>query len=117
MKTALILSSNVAASQVGATASAFCLRRMGINTIVLPTTVLGRHPGWGDPGGKAVPATQLRDMWRAIIHSGKPCFGYKNEISTPRRHHNPELLGVFFPDRSKYFELRRRPQNRQSFAY
>jgi len=66
MKTALILSSNVAASQVGATASAFCLRRMGINTIVLPTTVLGRHPGWGDPGGKAVPATQLRDMWRAI---------------------------------------------------
>jgi len=66
MKTALVISSLVAASQVGATASAFCLRRMGINAIVLPTTVLGRHPGWGDPGGKATDASHLRDMWHAI---------------------------------------------------
>jgi len=32
----------------------------------MPTTVLGRHPGWGPPGGKALEASHLRDMWAAI---------------------------------------------------
>lgn len=66
MKTALLISSYVAASRVGATASAFCLRRLGIQTIVVPTTVLGRHPGWGSPGGQSLEADHLRDMWSAI---------------------------------------------------
>jgi pyridoxine kinase len=66
VKTALVISSYVAASRVGATASAFCLRRLGIETIVIPTTVLGRHPGWGAPGGNALTADHLQDMWAAI---------------------------------------------------
>lgn len=66
MKTALVISSYVAASHVGATASAFCLRRLGIEAIIIPTTVLGRHPGWGAPGGKALEADHLRNMWNAI---------------------------------------------------
>ena len=66
MKTALVISSYVAASRVGATASAFCLRRLGIETIVIPTTALGRHPGWGTPGGQALGADHLRSMWAAI---------------------------------------------------
>lgn len=70
MKTALVLSSFVAASRVGATASAFCLRRLGIETLVLPTTVLGRHPGWGAPGGQALEVSHLRTMWHAIKAQG-----------------------------------------------
>lgn len=70
MKTALVLSSFVAASRVGATASAFCLRRLGIETLVLPTTVLGRHPGWGAPGGQAIETEHLRSMWEAIKAQG-----------------------------------------------
>ncbi len=66
MKTALVISSLVASSQVGATASAFCLRRLGIETVLIPTTVLGRHPGWGPPGGQALSAAHLRDMWDVI---------------------------------------------------
>ena len=66
MKTALVISSYVAASRVGATASAFCLRRLGVETLVIPTTVLGRHPGWGAPGGQALAASHLRDIWSAI---------------------------------------------------
>ena len=66
MKTALIISSYVAASSVGATASAFCLRRLGFETLIIPTTVLGRHPGWGPPGGQSLGANHLRDMWAAI---------------------------------------------------
>ena len=66
MKTALIISSFVAASHVGASASAFCLRRLGIRTVLLPTTLLGRHPGWGAPGGGPVPGETLRSMWEGI---------------------------------------------------
>lgn len=66
MKTALVISSFVASSHVGANASAFCLRRLGIQTHVLPTTLLGRHPGWGAPGGAPVPTATLESMWEAI---------------------------------------------------
>lgn len=66
MKTVLLISSFVSSSQVGATASAFCLRRLGINVVILPTTLFGRHPGWGVPGGRAVDVTTLADMWKAI---------------------------------------------------
>jgi len=66
MKTTLLISSFVAASRVGAHASAFCLRRLGIDVILLPTIILGRHPGWGDPGGQSLPKSHLLDMWEAI---------------------------------------------------
>jgi len=62
----LILSSTVASSRVGASAASFCLQRLGIDTIVLPTTLMGRHPGWGDPGGGAVDSQTLSDVWNAV---------------------------------------------------
>ncbi len=60
------MSSFVSASRVGATASAFCLERLGVETIILPTTLLGRHPGWGKPGGGVLPVEHLRAMWGGI---------------------------------------------------
>jgi pyridoxine kinase len=66
MKTVLLISSFVSASQVGATASAFCLRRLGLDVVILPTTLFGRHPGWGAPGGMAVDPKTLSAMWDAI---------------------------------------------------
>ena len=66
MKRALVISSQVAASSVGANNTAFCLRRLGVETIVLPTTLMGRHPGWGDPGGRVTTAEILADMWQGI---------------------------------------------------
>jgi len=66
MKTTLVISSFVAASRVGASASTFCLRRLGIETVTLPTTLLGRHPGWGAPGGAAVEAKTLENMWEGV---------------------------------------------------
>lgn len=64
--TALVMSSCVSASRVGATASAFCLRRLGVDALVLPTVLLGRHPGWGAPGGGPIDAAQLRSIWDGI---------------------------------------------------
>ena len=66
MKTVLVISSCVAASHVGATASAFCLQRLGHRVITVPTTMLGRHPGWGPPGGRALSADHLASIWSAI---------------------------------------------------
>lgn len=40
---------------------------MGVNVTVLPTTLFGRHPGWGSPGGAIVPTEQLADMWAAVL--------------------------------------------------
>jgi len=62
----LILSSTVASSRVGASAASFCLQRLGIETVVLPTTVMGRHPGWGVPGGKSVDGDLLHDVWAGV---------------------------------------------------
>ena len=78
--TALVISSFVSASRVGATASAFCLRRLGVETLVLPTVLLGRHPGWGQPGGGPVDIAQLEAMWDGIkaqeLHMDAVLTGY-----------------------------------------
>ncbi len=85
MKTALLISSCVAASHVGATASAFCLQRLGIRVLTIPTTMLGRHPGWGAPGGQALDTAHLASIWEAIkaqnITINAVMTGYMGEAS------------------------------------
>lgn len=81
----LILSSTVASSRVGASAASFCLQRLGIETVVLPTTLMGRHPGWGAPGGGAVEADILRDVWAGVaaqnIKFDAVLTGYMGEMA------------------------------------
>ena len=62
----LLISSLTAASHVGATVSAFVMRRLGVDVAVLPTTLFGRHPGWGAPGGGITPPDMLRGMWAGV---------------------------------------------------
>jgi len=110
MKTALVISSFVSASHVGATTSAFCLRRLGIETIILPTTLFGRHPGWGAPGGRITPPELLRDMWSGIeaqnITFDAVLTGYMShpdhialakEIITTLKTQNPQLSVLVDP--------------------
>jgi len=59
----LILSSHVAASRVGGGAQALALARLAIEPILVPTVLLGRHPGHGPPGGAAVDA----ETFEAVI--------------------------------------------------
>jgi pyridoxine kinase len=54
MARVLILSSFVASSRVGGGAQALALARLGIEPILVPTVLFGRHPGYGAPGGAAV---------------------------------------------------------------
>lgn len=51
---------------MGASAASFCLQRLGVETVVLPTTLMGRHPGWGAPGGGATDTDVLRDIWAGV---------------------------------------------------
>ena len=55
MKQVLVISSFVAGSNVGGSLSMKVLPQLGYRVSLLPTTLLGRHPGWGPPGGAAVP--------------------------------------------------------------
>jgi len=110
MKRALVISSQVASSSVGANASAFCLRRLGIETAVLPTTLLGRHPGWGEPGGALTPIDILRGMWNGIdrqnINFDAVLTGYMGQVDNVSfaaqiinelKLKNPDMLTVVDP--------------------
>lgn len=70
MPLALIISSHVAASHVGGTAQASALTILQIDSMVLPTVLYGRHPGWGEPGGARVAQETLRGMLGGIEANG-----------------------------------------------
>jgi pyridoxine kinase len=70
MARVLILSSFVAASRVGGGAQALALARLGIEPILAPTVIFGRHPGHGAPGGAAVEAETFEAVLGGIEASG-----------------------------------------------
>lgn len=71
MPAVLILSSFVASSRVGGGAQALALARLGVEPILIPTVLFGRHPGWGPPGGAPVEAETMRAMLEAIEAQGR----------------------------------------------
>jgi pyridoxine kinase len=71
MARVLILSSFVVASRVGGGAQALALARLGIEPVLVPTVLFGRHPGHGPPGGGPVAAETFAAMLGGIeAHGG-----------------------------------------------
>jgi pyridoxine kinase len=70
MPLALILSSYVAGSRVGGMAQALALAPFKIDPVVIPTTLFGRHPGWGPPGGAAVDAATFKSVIEGVAANG-----------------------------------------------
>jgi pyridoxine kinase len=70
MARVLILSSYVAASRVGGGAQALTLARLGIEPILVPTVLFGRHPGYGEPGGAPVEPEVFEAMLGAVEAQG-----------------------------------------------
>jgi pyridoxine kinase len=62
----IVISSYVAASSVGGSIAPATLAHMGIDCCLAPTTLLGRHPGLGSPGGSAVPADRLASLLEGV---------------------------------------------------
>ena len=80
MPLALIISSHVAGSQVGASAQAAVLAQFRIESMVTPTVLYGRHPGWGIPGGAPVPIEVFEGMLDGIEANG--LFGQVDLVIT-----------------------------------
>jgi pyridoxine kinase len=80
MPLVLIISSHVAASRVGAKPVEHALHARKIDTIVCPTTLMGRHPGWGPPGGGVVRAETLASMLAGVEANG--LFRHVDAVAT-----------------------------------
>lgn len=70
MKAVLSIQSQVAGARVGNSVAAFALERLGVPVIALPTTLLGRRPDRGAPGGGPVEAAKLASMVEALDADG-----------------------------------------------
>lgn len=66
MPTVLAISSFAAASRVGLSAAVPVYNACQIAVIAVPTVTLGRHPGWGPPGGGAVPDKSFESLMAAV---------------------------------------------------
>lgn len=80
MPLALIISSHVAASHVGGSAQASALAAFKIDTMLVPTVLYGRHPGWGPPGGAKVEAAVVEGMLAGI--EANKLFGQTDLVLT-----------------------------------
>ena len=70
MKSVLTIQSQVAGARVGNSVAAFAIERLGVPVIALPTTLLGRRPDRGAPGGGPIPASVLTTMVEALEADG-----------------------------------------------
>jgi pyridoxine kinase len=68
--TILSIQSQVAADRVGNSVAVFAMERVGAPVIALPTTLLGRRPDKGAPGGGPVPAPLLHSIFVGLEASG-----------------------------------------------
>lgn len=55
---------------MGGGAQVVALARLGIETVLVPTVLYGRHPGLGPPGGGAVSDAVFRNMLEGIVAEG-----------------------------------------------
>ena len=72
MKSVLVISSLVAGSNIGGSLAMKVLPVLGHEVSLLPTTLLGRHPGWGAPGGGAVPQALFEGMAQGLLDNQIP---------------------------------------------
>lgn len=69
-KTILSIQSQVANGRVGNSVAAFAMERLGVRVWQLPTTLLGRRPDHGPPGGGPMPAETLSSLFEGLAADG-----------------------------------------------
>lgn len=70
MKTVLSIHSQVAGARVGNSVAAFAMERLGVRVLQLPTTLLGRRPDRGAPGGGPLPKETLASLIDGLAADG-----------------------------------------------
>jgi pyridoxine kinase len=68
--TILSIQSQVVGARVGNSVAAFAMERLGVRVLALPTTLLGRRPDHGTPGGGPLPALTLKGMIDGLAADG-----------------------------------------------
>ena len=79
-KTILSMQSQVVGARVGNSVAAFAMERLGVRVFQLPTTLLGRRPDHGPPGGGPIPAETLTSLIEGLADDG--AFGEIDAIVT-----------------------------------
>lgn len=69
-KTILSIQSQVAGARVGNSVAAFAMERLGVRVWQAPTTMLGRRPDRGPPGGGPLPAETLASLFEGLAADG-----------------------------------------------
>lgn len=70
MKTVLSIQSQVVGARVGNSVAAFAMERLGVRVLQAPTTLLGRRPDHGPPGGGPIPAETLAALFDGLAADG-----------------------------------------------
>jgi pyridoxine kinase len=70
-KTILSIQSQVIGARVGNGAAAFAMERLGLRVWQLPTTMLGRRPDNGAPGGGPLPAETMASLFEGLAADGR----------------------------------------------
>jgi pyridoxine kinase len=68
--TILSIQSQVVGARVGNSVAAFAMERLGVRVLALPTTLLGRRPDHGAPGGGPLPAATLAALIEGLGADG-----------------------------------------------
>lgn len=68
--TILSIQSQVVGARVGNSVAAFAMERLGVRVLALPTTILGRRPDHGTPGGGPLPAATLAALLEGVGADG-----------------------------------------------
>jgi len=68
--TILSIQSQVVGARVGNSVAAFAMERLGVRVLSLPTTLLGRRPDRGTPGGGPLPAATLAALLEGLGADG-----------------------------------------------
>lgn len=69
-KTVLSMQSQVVGARVGNSVAAFAMERLGVRVWQAPTTILGRRPDHGPPGGGPLPAETLGSILGGLAGDG-----------------------------------------------
>lgn len=111
MPLVLVISSYVAASRVGGGIAPYVLGPMKVDPVHVPTSLFGRHPGWGPPGGGPVDADVMAKMFEGAAANG--LYSLVDAVVTGHFSH-PEQVAVAAEAIAKVRDAPRRQAHQHS---
>jgi pyridoxine kinase len=113
MPLVLVISSYVAASRVGGGIAPYVLGPLKVDPVHVPTSLFGRHPGWGPPGGGPVEADVMAKMLEGAAANG--LYSLVDAVVTGHFSH-PEQVAVAAEAIAKVREAPRRREHEHAPA-